>query len=182
MTEEFLQKIRVKSNEEISKLEEYNKQTRMINQMILKEKLKKSLGLPYNENILNMYIPEKTEESIILSTYKKYIGEIDEKDTNGIYVYICTKKYTNYTSEQIDNGYPIAVETSINDPEADYKCYYNLEGCLSYKVNIDDCEEFERKNIVIYGDFYKLEQDFIITAVKEGQERAIKKIIKSKSA
>ena len=83
MTEELLRKIKVESEEELKGLNKYNEYAKLRNRLAIIEEAKASLGLPYTRD---MYLPEKTEEEIIMSIYKKYERFIEEKDTNGIYV------------------------------------------------------------------------------------------------
>lgn len=175
MTEEMLQKIKTEAKNEFSKLNEYNNYARVRNKLAIEEEIKASLDLPYNSD---MYLPEKTEVDIIMSIYKKYANQIEETETNNIYIYAGTYKISEYTIEELEEGYPFELESVINDLKATHRYYYNLEGLFSVSVNIDECQEFEQTHIVIYGNFYKLQQDFIITAVKESQEKAVSKILK----
>jgi len=176
MTEEILTKIKEEATKEISTLGEYNKYAKRRNELAEIEEIKKSLGLPYNRD---MYLPPKTEKSIILSTYKKYLSHIEEKDTNGIYIYIGTFMPSGVSEEEFEEGFPLDTQVDMNDPRATHRIYWNLEGIWSKSINIEDCEEFEKSHIVLYVDnFYNVENEFIITAVKESQEQAISKILK----
>ena len=176
MTEELLTKIKEETKKEINTLDEYNSYAKRRNELAEIEEIKKELGLPYNGN---MHLPEKTEKGIILSTYKKYLSYIKEKDTNGIYIYIGTFMPTGITEEEFEEGYPLDSQVDINDPRATHRIYWNLEGIWSKSINIEDCEEFERTHTVLYGDnFHNIEAEFIITAVKESQDKAVSKILK----
>lgn len=124
-------------------------------------------------------MPEKTEEQIIMEIYKKYERYIEEKDTNGIYVYVSTYMPSNYTYEEIEEGAPYQIEVSYSHPNATHRYYYNLEGLNVESVNIEDCREFEQTHIVLYVEnFYKLQKEFILTAVKDSQEKAVNNILK----
>jgi len=126
-----------------------------------------------------MYLPEKTEEQIIMEIYKKYERFIEEKDTHGIYVYVSTYKPSNYTYDEIEDGAPLQIEVPYDEPNATHRYYYNLEGLHVEEINIEDQKEFEQTHVVLYVDnFWKLQQDFIVTSVRESQEKALSKILK----
>ena len=82
MTEELLTKIKQEAKKEIGLLKEYNEYARLRNQLAEQEEIKKELGLLYRNDL---WMPEKTEDGIIMSIYQEHIGEIEEEDTNGIY-------------------------------------------------------------------------------------------------
>ena len=179
MTEELLIKIRKESEEQIKGLEKYNKYARLRNLLAEEEEVKASLGLPYTRN---MHLPEKTEEQIIMEIYKKYERFIDEKDTNDIYVYYSTYMPSNYTYDEIEDGAPHQIEVSYSHPDATHRYYYNLESLDVESVNIEDQSTFEQSHTVLYVDnFYKLQEDFIVTAVRESEEKALSKILKNKT-
>lgn len=176
MKEDLLARIKEEATKEISTIDEYNNYAKRRNELAEIEEVKKLLGLPYNRN---MYLPEKTEKGIILSTYKKYLSYIEEKDTNGIYIYIGTFMPSGISEEEFEEEFPLDSEVDMNDPRATHRIYWNLEGIWSKSINIEDCEEFERNHTVIYVDnFHNIESEFITTAVKEGQEQAVTKILK----
>lgn len=176
MTEELLLKIKKESEEQIKSLQEYNEYARLRNRLAKEEEIKASFGLPYTRD---MYLQEKTEEAIILSIYRKYERFIEEKDTNGIYVYYSTYMPSDYDFEEIMQGAPFEIEVPYNHPNATHRYYYNLEGLHVESVNIEDQKIFEETHKVIYVDnFYELQQDFIVTSIKESQEKAISKILK----
>lgn len=176
MKEDLLARIKEEATKEISTMDEYNNYAKRRNELAEYEEIKKSLGLPYNRD---MYLPEKTETKIILETYKKYLSHIEEKDTNGIYIYIGTFMPSGMSEEEFEEGFPLDTQVDINDPRATHRIYWNLEGIWSKSINIEDCEEFEKTHTVLYVDnFYNVESEFITTAVKEGQEQAVTKILK----
>lgn len=179
MTEELLIKIRKESEEQIKGLEKYNEYARLRNHLAIEEEVKASLGLPYTRD---MWLPEKTEEQIIMEIYKKYERFIDEKDTNGVYVYYSTYMPSNYTYDEIEDGAPFEIEVSYENPSATHRYYYNLEGLYVERVNIEDQSTFEQTHTVLYVDnFYKLQEDFIVTAVRKSEEKALSKILKNKT-
>lgn len=176
MTEELLSKIKKEAEEQIKELDKYNEYARLINRLAEEEEIKRTLGLPYTGNT---YLPEKTEEQIIMEIYKKYERFIEEKDTHGIYVYVSTYKPSEYSIEEIDEGAPLQIEVPYNDPNATHRYYYNLEGLYVEEITIEEQKEFEQTHTVLYVDnFWKLQQDFIVTSVRESQEKALIKILK----
>ena len=176
MTEELLMKIRDESQKEIDGMDKYNEYADRRNELANIEEIKKYLGLPYTRN---MELPRKSEKGIIMATYDRYVAYIDEKDTNEIYVYIGTYRPSDFTCEEIEDGAPFEIEVDRNDPTATSRRYSKLEGVWGYSFNIEDSEEFERTHTVIFvDDFYQLQSEFIMTAVKESQEKAVSKVLK----
>ena len=176
MTEELLLKIKKEAKEQIKGLQEYNEYARLRNHLVKEEEIKASFGLPYTRD---MHLPEKTEEQVIMEIYKKYERFIEEEDTNGIYVYYSTYMPSNYTYDEMEDGAPFEIEVSYENPNATHRYYYNLEGLHAESVNIEDQRKFEETHKVLYVDnFYELQQEFILTAVKESQEKALSKILK----
>ena len=175
MDEEILNKIRNKCKESQDKLEQYNSRAKIENEMAKHENIKKALGLPYTENL---GMPIKDETDVILELYKKYKIEINENDTNNIYVYVGTFRYLCPTIDQIEAGYPLDEEVDRNDPRGEFRIYRNLEGIWSYKFNIEKSLEFEENHTVLFPDRYSdVEKDFVLTAVKEGQEKAVNLVL-----
>lgn len=175
MTEGLLLKIRKESEEQIKDLQKYNEYARLRNSLAKQEEIKASFGSPYTRD---MYLPEKTEEQIIMEIYKKYERFIEEKDTNGIYVYVSTYTISDYTFEEVMQGAPYQIEVPYDNPNATHRYYYNLEGLHVESVNIEDIPAFEQTHTVIYVDnFYELQKEFILTAVKETEEKALRKVL-----
>ena len=74
---------------------------------------------------------------------------------------------------------------SYDDDRADYRLYQDLEQLASLVVNIKDCKAFEENNTIINPngyfksrEYYKIQKEFFITAVKKGQETARRRILK----
>lgn len=179
MKEELLKRIREESQVKISRLNEDNEYARNRAALEEQEEIKKMLGLPYNRSIGPV---EKTEEDIIMEVYKQYASQIEEIDTHGIFVYDSTYMALDLTLEMIEEGYPLQVEVDMNDPRATHRYYYNLEGLFAECVNIEDIAEFEKENIVIYVENPSmLERNFIVSAVREGQEKAIQMVLKNRT-
>jgi len=176
MTEEILKKIKIESEEQIKELDKYNKYARLRNKLAEIEEIKASLGLSYTRD---MYLPEKTEEQVIMEIYKKYERFIEEEDTNRIYVYISSYMPSDYTIEEIEEGSPYQIEVPYDDPRATHRYYYNLEGLWTECINVEDCPTFEQTHTVIYVDnFYELQKKFILTAINETEQIAVSKILK----
>ena len=176
MTEEILKKIKIESEEQIKGLDKYNEYARLRNKLAEIEEIKASLGLPYTRD---MYLPEKTEEEIIMSIYKKYERFIEEEDTNRIYVYVSSYMPSDYTIEEIEEGAPYQIEVPYDDSRATHRYYYNLEGLWTECINVEDCPLFEQTRTVIYVDnFYELQKEFILTAINETEQIAVSKILK----
>ena len=176
MTEDLLKIIRDESQKEISEMDKYNEYADRRNELANLEEIKIMLGLPYTRD---MELPRKTEKGIIISTYDKYATHINKEDTNGIYVYMGTYRPSDFTYEEIEDGAPFEVLVDYNDPRATDRRYYNLEGIWCETVSIEESDEFEKTHTVIFvDDFYELQSEFIMTAVKESQEQAVSKILK----
>ena len=182
MTEDFLKVLREESQKEISRLKIYNEYARLRNRLAEEEKKKKKLGLPYRSDL---WMPEKTEDSIIVSTYKKHIGEIDEEDTNGIYYYDGTYKYVFDSVLKAYGLGPTEEKVARDDPEADFRRYSNVEGIYSYTFGLKEADEFEKTHTVLYvpeadendSSLYRITNDFVTTAVREGQEKAMRLLL-----
>ena len=176
MTEELLRKIKEEAKKELAGLEQYNAYAKLRNQLAIVEKVKESFGLPFTRN---MYLPEKTEESVIIDAYKKYIRCIENQDTNHIYIYMGTYIKIGLTLVEWEDGELPEIEVDYGDYRATHRYYGNLECLHQEAVKIEDCEDFEKKHTVIYTDNYTdLLKDFIITAIKEDQETAVSKVLK----
>ena len=178
MTEELLKQIREESKNEITNLEKFNTYSRLRSELEKIENRKRDLGLLY-DLYMGIGPAEKTEDDVIMDTYHKYLDHIEEKDTNGIYVHVGTYMALDLSNEEFEKGYPYEIEVNIDDPRATHRYYWDLEGVWSKEIGIEDCTEFERTHTVIYVDnFYEVQRDFIITAVKYNQREAVNKVLK----
>ena len=182
MTEDFLKKIREEAQKEIAELDKYNAYARLRNELAKQEEVNKKLGLPYKNGL---WMPEKTEDGIIMSIYNKHLGEIEEEDTNEIYYYDGTYKYV-YSSWLESYGLkPMEKLVSRDDSTADFRRYQNIEGVYAYTFSLEEADEFEKNHIVIYtpeadmedSSLYKITDDFVTTAVRENQEKAKRLIL-----
>ena len=179
MTKEFLEMLREEVKKDILGLRDYNEYARRRNKLAEEEEIKKELGLPYRSNL---WIPEKTEDGIIISTYRKHIDEIEEQNTNQIYYYDGTYKYI---LEEEEDCLGITSElVPKNDLSAEFRRYQNIEGIYSYDLALDEADAFEKTHIVLFPDnptIHSVEQVtnfFVSTAVKENQEKAISWVLK----
>lgn len=90
---------------------------------------------------------------------------------------------TNYSNSEIalgNNGIYFC-DGIIHDEIAEsFKCYRNLEDITdNHNVYLSDCDEFEAKHLVIYGESYDaVRKEFIIGAIKTSQKEAVKTIVK----
>lgn len=178
MKEEILLKIREEVNKKLETLDSDNEYARRREEVELEEEIKKMLSLPYNRSIGPLV---KSEEDVIMEVYKKYEKDIEEHETHGIYVYDSSYAAIDLTLEMIEEGYPFQVEVSFDDVRATHRYYYNLEGLYVECVNVEDVEEFEKQNIVIYVDNYsKLQREFICECVRNNQANAVINVLKLK--
>lgn len=153
---------------------EYKKEIKKINS----KKTKKTISFKIFKKPIGVFSlnnKEITDQDIILSIYKKYIVQIKENDTNKIYVYMGTYIQDYYDQSECS----FDKEVDMNNPNATHRIYRNLEGLLEKCIKIEDCDVFEKNNIVLFvDDFYEIEKEFLSTSVKENQEKAIQKVLK----
>lgn len=118
-----------------------------------------------------------TDGQILRYSFILKINEGDE--TNNMYVYIGTYVHT-YVSF---SGRVHRVE--YNSPCADYRWFINLECACDYiQIPIDQSPEFEKNHSIIYfnnTNFYKIQEEFILLAVKYGQKEACDQLLKKYS-
>ena len=178
MNSEILLKIREEVNKRLETLDKDNEYARRREEVENEEEVKKILGLPYNRSIGPVV---KSEEDVIMEVYNKYAKEIEEHETHGIYVYDSSYVALDLSLEMIEEGYPLQVEVEFDDPRVTHRYYYNLEGLYVECVNVEDIEEFEKQNIVIYGvDYSKIQREFICDCVRNTQADAVSKVLKLK--
>ena len=181
MKDELLIKIREDLEEEKRKLTEYNNRNKRIKELVKNEEVKEFLnltGLTYQP----INTKKMVTDDIIASIYYRYLYQINEEDTNEIYVYMGTYKY----SDEIDIVHGSNdIRVSYDAIDANYRLYRNIEKSSSEQVLISRCEEFEGKHTIInpriaFSDaqFYKIQKDFFIRAVKINQESAKKMLLR----
>lgn len=147
---------------------------------------------------------EKPDEQIIMAVYRKHISEIEPEDTAKIYYYDGTYKYVleevGYSPAPDGNGVFVGApvgealyimkEVPRDDPEAEERCYSNVEGIDTYMLSLEDADEFEKTHTVIYDDAARdyhrfnswdaetnVTYDFVTTAYLEGQKLARRLIL-----
>ena len=153
---------------------------------MLREESNKAISILKNNNENNSLIQEKVKNRIMAAIYARHIGEIDEEDTNQIYYYDGTYKYV-YDSSLEEYGLgPVEERVDRDNLEADFRRYSNVEGIYSYRIGLEEADEFEKTHTVIYseradmeaGSLWEISDDFVITAIKDGQEQAKSFILK----
>lgn len=173
----------IKNEVEITKLniEKNNTMLKRIKELEKNRYVREYLSLVGLSNTKQKFITD-TDDEIISQIYGKHIHRIDERDTNGIYVYLGTFRY----SDEIDIVHSSCdIRVKYDDKRADYRLYKNIEQVFAKKININDCKSFERENIILNPnsyykekEYYNIQKEFFITAVKKGQEAARKRILK----
>lgn len=184
MKEELLIRIREELEKEKRKLTEYSNRNKRIKDLMKKEDVKEFLdltGLTYQVGNTKKMVTD----DIIASMYYMYLHQIKDEDTNEIYVYMGTYKY----SDEIDIVHGSRdIRVQYDSIDADYRVYRNIEKSSSEQVLINRCEEFERTHTIINSrvvcydkTFYEIQRDFFIRAVKVDQESAKKMILRKYS-
>ena len=178
MKNDLLLKIREEVDLRLSTLDKDNEYARRRDEIEKEELIKELLGFLSNRSIGPVV---KSEEDVIMEIYNKYAKEIDEVDTHGIYIYDSSYKSLDLSIEMFEEGYPLQVEVDFDSPDVTHRYFYNLEGLFVESVNIEDIEDFERQNIVIYGvNYSKIQREFICDCVRNSQAEAVSKVLKLK--
>ena len=129
---------------------------------------------------------DKSVNDIIMNIYNKHINDIKEEDTNGIYYYAGTYMYV-YSSWLESLGLkPSENLVPKNSPQAEFRKYQNIEGLFEYNLNLEEAAEFEKNHTIIFDNDsshnhirpFWITESFVIKAVKENQETAVKHILK----
>lgn len=129
----------------------------------------------------NLQLVNQTDSEILERSFRNHIHMIDG-DTNEIYVYLGTYRYT----DEIDIVHTARDDrVDRNSPKADYRLYKNIEDDLdTQQVPIGRCDEFEKEHKIIIlktclpGEkFYQIQKEFMELAVKKGQTEACKQIL-----
>ncbi|MBQ1813060.1 MAG: hypothetical protein II119_03860 [Bacilli bacterium] len=166
MKEEVLEKIKKEFEEEKAFQIAYNAQARMANKEIAGRK-----GVTNRR----LYIDRRTKKDILVRLLRKHRDEIKLEDTNGIYVYMGTYREKNNFYE---DG-PEDIRVSYDDESAVYSVYKNIEHDREVLVSVDGRDYFESKVKIVTGNYEMLQKEFISMAVKNGQDYATKRIVKS---
>lgn len=175
MKEELLNKIRdeVESvkNENRKINDKYTRLKELENNPLVREYL--FLLSEYNKGKIK-YINEQ-DNKIIDNIYIKYLKQIDEDSSNKIYVYMGTYVKSNSSDRRV----------SRYSKDADYSIYRNLELIDDIVIPIEECDYFEKENLVIYPqtnfrelEYGDIQRNFFYESVVNGQDSAKKKILK----
>ena len=135
---------------------------------------------------LNITKQLQNSDYVALSDTKllqKAIYHASIKHTNEIYVCIAAyKDVPDYLKNILGSRYG----TNLNDPEAKFKCYVDIEKSFSdgqKLIPIEQCEGFEKNHNVLYSkdmepmDFYHyVRKKFFETCINESQEKAAEKL------
>ena len=170
MKESVLGKIREELIEEQEFQKAYNEEARRKNVRFNEEirEIKTLGGTPHK-----MYIDRRTKSDILLRLLKRHEKEI-EKDTNRIYVYLGTYREKD---DFYESG-PEDIQVPYDDKNASYSLYKDLEVDREVLISMDERNWFESRFDIVAGDYRMLQKEFIITALRKGQEKAAKQIVK----
>lgn len=176
MREEILKQVQEEYELEKQKRKELQIKQKRLEELkqneLVDEYLKLSKELRANQTALHA-----TDGQILRMSFMSKINEGDE--TNNMYVYIGTYMHP-YVSF---SGRVRRVE--YTSPYADYRWFTNLECSYDYmQIPIDKSPEFEKNHSIIYfnnTNFYKIQEEFIILALKYGQKEACEQLLKKYS-
>lgn len=181
MTEELLTKMKEELEIEKQKLANYNRRIRRIRELENDGNVQEFLKLT-NLEYESLLIKRISSDSLIEEVFYHHLHEIEEKDTNGIYVYLGTYKYTDEI-DIVHSSHDISV--SYYSPVADYRVYQNIEEWSSKQIPISKCEQFEKVHTILNPKvsitrkgFYEIQKDFFIRAIKVNQESAKKMVLR----
>ena len=163
------------------KFANYNRKIKIIRELENDVNVQEFLKLT-NLQYGSLPLKRVSSESLIESIFYQHLHEIDEKDSNGIYVYLGTYKYT----DEIDIVHsPHDIRVPYDSPVADYRVYQNIEECFSKQIPILRCEQFEKERTILNPKvpitskgFYDIQKDFFIRAIKVNQESAKKMVLR----
>ena len=179
MKEELLSEIRKEYQDKKNELYEYNKKALKIRELKKDKKVKEYIKLTGDNNKYKYVYKNDTE--IMGEVYRKYLPLIKKDETNNIYFYIGT--YSCYYHYDIHEG-GVDKTVDFNDPLADYRFYWNIEGLIPIRVEKDKFKEFEDNNTIISTyyhsskDYYYIQKEFFTAAANKNQEEAKMLLIK----
>ena len=181
MKEELLTKMKEELGFEKQKLADYNRKIKRIRELENDVNVQEFLKLT-NLEYESLPLKRVSRENLIESIFYQHLHEIDEKDSNGIYVYLGTYKYT----DEIDIVHsPHDISVHYDSPVADYRVYLNIEEWYSKQIPILRCEQFEKERTILNPKvpitskgFYDIQKDFFIRAIKVNQESAKKMVLR----
>lgn len=134
----------------------------------------------------NYKLFRKTDEELL----EEAIRETVHRPDCSIYIYIGDYK-TLEGEPRSTKLVPTFIPISKNEEYPEYRKYRNIEcNCEEgTMIFIDECEEFEQRNIVLYPPnktysieyFNKIRRIYFDTAIKYGKEKAVEKILYKKN-
>lgn len=119
---------------------------------------------------------------ITLEIYRKYLYQIQENETNGIFVYLGTYRI----NDEIDIVHPTRdYRVDYNSTDADYRLYGDIECSDNKIVPIKYCSQFEKENIILnpksyfkIKEYYNIQEEYFKEVVTTNQSVAKEKILK----
>lgn len=181
MKEELLILLKEELKKQKLEKEEQNKKVRRIKELLKEPNVREYVELI---NSIDGKIKQNTlsDEEMILLIYRRYFHKIEEKDTNNIYVYLGTYAHS-YETDIIHGSNDFRV--NYDSPGAAYRSYINLEQLYEECIPIKYCDGFEKDHIILnpksaltQTQYYKIQEEFFVKAVKTNQESAKKMILK----
>ncbi len=181
MKEELLKEIREEVKGIKEKMEEHNADIKRVKELEKDPHVKEYITLMRKLDN-NVKKTEYSEAEIIASIYRKYISQIEDIDTNEIYVYLGT--YTSSSEIDIVHG-ANDIRVRYDDPSADYRIYWNIEQSFAENIFLPQCKEFEETHVILNPSgyfkreaFYKIQQEFFVKAAQVNQKAAAKSLLK----
>lgn len=176
MKDSTLELIKSEINNEKAEIARHNKDVDRVNALLESDDVKEYFELVGIEPI-RLQHKVIDEYKIVKRVFERIIWRIDEKDTNGIYVYKGTYMVDNCCD--IVHG-PSDIRVERDYPFATHRDYWDIEQHYAIEVPIKKCDEFERTHDVIYlsSNYHSIRQEFIEEALEHGQEEAVNKIKK----
>lgn len=185
------EKILIEMREELKSAkrdnEQYNREAARLKELKKDEKVQEYLRLVTHYGKDDIEAQEFDEKDTIDTIYYYAMRKIHKESTNGIYVYLGTYRYIDLS--EYDDGVDELVRRE--DKRAYKREYLNLEQRETISIPIEECDDFESENIILYlsddEEYYKndakdnakrIQMEFATIAIKESQERAVKQMIK----
>jgi len=185
------EKILIEMREELKSAkrdnEQYNREAARLKELKKDEKVQEYLKLVSHYGKDDIEAHQFDEKDTIDTIYYYAMRKIHKESTNGIYVYLGTYRYIDLS--EYDDGIDELVRRE--DKRAYKREYLNLEQRETISIPIEECDDFESENIILYlsddEEYYKndakdnakrIQMEFATIAIKESQEKAVKQMIK----
>ena len=186
MKEKLLQELKEDLKKQKNRLCEYNNKVRRINELLLEDSVKEFISIS-KFDIKKLEIKEKTEDDIEKETIDNiiyFINNDNNGDTNNIYYYIGEFE----ARLRKDGGYGYLERRGnknsfkLGSPKY-VKVYRNIENSNDEVIlPIKECNNFEKKNVIISSNNYNtVQREFITDMLDNNQEDAVKRLIKKYS-